>query len=187
MIFKFKIAAEIAIKEKAKLEPEGKKGQPRIGKMRVTCSKGMASALFFFSSGWLNSLRGRTISWPLPWPFSRIHPLLATCCSRNLSRVRPSMLIACNKHSRLQFSPRKYKKHPNLVNSDQEKGKLNKEIITKTSYAIKESWCTTRIFTQCTNVIKPASPPHNLCTDDIQNDNSRSKHTSASTDLGTFW
>lgn len=42
------------------------RGQPRMGKIRVICSNGMLSAAFFFSSGWLNSLLGRTMSWPLP-------------------------------------------------------------------------------------------------------------------------
>lgn len=70
--------------------------QPRMGKIRVICSRGILSAAFFFDSGWLNSLGGRIMSWPLPWLFSRTQPQLATWCSRNLSRERPSMLIACN-------------------------------------------------------------------------------------------
>lgn len=69
--------------------------QLRMGKMRVTCSNGTLSTVFFLSSGWLNPLRGRTISWERPWPFSRAQPLLATWYSRNLSRERPSMLMAC--------------------------------------------------------------------------------------------
>lgn len=66
-----------------------------MGKIRVMCSNGTLSAVFFFSSGRLNSLVGRVISWPLPWPFSILQPQLATCCSRNLSNDRPSMLMAC--------------------------------------------------------------------------------------------
>ena len=70
--------------------------QLRTGNMRVTCSNGTVSAVFFLSSGWLNSLRGRTITWDCP-PFSITQPEFAAWYSRNLSNARPSMLIACKK------------------------------------------------------------------------------------------
>jgi len=151
--------------------------QLRTGNMRVTCSNGTVSAVFFLSSGWLNSLRGRTITWDCP-PFSITQPEFAAWYSRNLSNARPSMLIACKKSGTL-ISRRN---HPiPCVNKAQPGWPQIHEYAT---IDIKH------IPTYCLRTLRHYRCQKNIAalTEELEAFTKQSKcFTSARTGLGTFW
>lgn len=125
--------------------------QPRTGKIRVICSKGMLSAVLLLRSGWLNSLLGSETSCPFPCPFVTTQPLFATWCSINLSKDTPSILVACYTTHFIKKKQGIYVFYTNKGKGHMKENNTSAITVLGTFWYVRERTLTAYLWIACSN------------------------------------